>query len=676
MSKLIISESAGELREYELGEKSFTIGRSEKNDIKIMNDTVSREHGVIEFENHRYWVEDLESTAGVLVNGKKILKKVWLEDGDEIKMGATLLTVELDIPEDDNRVTAYTDTEDMTRIIAPDEQALPAWKDDNRAPRELNEDSGPGDRAREIEKTIIKSFVSGPKPARPKHHRLLQVSEEGDEKQYVLDEEKMMIGRNPDCHIPINDNLVSNYHAILFSDDHECVLEDLHSKNGTLVNGTPIQGKRTLDNGDEIEIGPALFRFFHRAPGRSFSLARAIFAAGNRKVMASGLALFSVAIIAITVFMFMGMSFDGSDKGTAPLAAAETKDKGKNDVKEVRKTADARVEKGIEFLNKGDWAKAITNLKEALDLVPGRNEAVEALRKAEFEQICQTRIEKGLTLITNEEYGEGIRLLETIPEQSVYYNDVLARIESVRQSMAETVMVRCNVGRIREAPSLEAAVLYKAEKGKTFTLIAKKGAWYGVTFTDGSVGWGHESIFRSARPVEQGGVGAGPRQGGTSAEEGAVNREKLAEQRIHEALTHYAAGDLPRSLENLDQLAEIGLEANSPFKARADAIRERIEIIANLYQKGLNHYNNSQLGQAFKTWARLLSLDQELVGDGESHFSRQIAAHTAEAYYLAARAAFDNENYQGANENCSKALRAFPGHAGCAEITSVIARGQ
>ena len=69
-----------------------------------------------------------------------------------------------------------------------------------------------------------------------------------------------MIGRAESCRIRFNSPEVSERHAILTVRDGKAVLEDLHSVNGTLVNGEAIDGAVILDSGMVVQIGTAMMR--------------------------------------------------------------------------------------------------------------------------------------------------------------------------------------------------------------------------------------------------------------------------------------------------------------------------------------------------------------------------------------------------------------------------------
>jgi DNA-binding winged helix-turn-helix (wHTH) protein len=74
------------------------------------------------------------------------------------------------------------------------------------------------------------------------------------------------IGRDPASVIVIDDNRVSRHHARIVVGPDGAVLEDLGSKNGTLLNGCPVTAPTLLSEGDSIEVaGLALILRSRRA---------------------------------------------------------------------------------------------------------------------------------------------------------------------------------------------------------------------------------------------------------------------------------------------------------------------------------------------------------------------------------------------------------------------------
>ncbi len=66
---------------------------------------------------------------------------------------------------------------------------------------------------------------------------------------------EVTIGRSPDCHITIEDPLVSRRHARILIDADGARVEDHESRNGVRVNGKRIRGTHDLADGDRVRIG-------------------------------------------------------------------------------------------------------------------------------------------------------------------------------------------------------------------------------------------------------------------------------------------------------------------------------------------------------------------------------------------------------------------------------------
>jgi Protein of unknown function (DUF3662)/FHA domain len=64
------------------------LGRSKECDIRLSDPNVSRRHAEVRQEGSTYWIVDLDSTNGVLVNGRRE-KRAKLADGDRITLGST-----------------------------------------------------------------------------------------------------------------------------------------------------------------------------------------------------------------------------------------------------------------------------------------------------------------------------------------------------------------------------------------------------------------------------------------------------------------------------------------------------------------------------------------------------------------------------------------------------------
>ena len=67
---------------------------------------------------------------------------------------------------------------------------------------------------------------------------------------------EVVIGRSPECHVTIEDPLVSRRHARLVIEDDQCTVQDLGSRNGVRVNGRKIgEEPMKVKDGDRIRLG-------------------------------------------------------------------------------------------------------------------------------------------------------------------------------------------------------------------------------------------------------------------------------------------------------------------------------------------------------------------------------------------------------------------------------------
>jgi pSer/pThr/pTyr-binding forkhead associated (FHA) protein len=78
--------------------------------------------------------------------------------------------------------------------------------------------------------------------------------------EYNMNKERYTIGRLPDNDIRIDNPAVSGHHSLIINILNDSFLEDLHSTNGTYVNGKLIK-KHALQHGDVITCGHHQLRY-------------------------------------------------------------------------------------------------------------------------------------------------------------------------------------------------------------------------------------------------------------------------------------------------------------------------------------------------------------------------------------------------------------------------------
>jgi len=84
--------------------------------------------------------------------------------------------------------------------------------------------------------------------------------------RFQLSGDSMVMGRHPDCDIVIEVGAVSRQHAKITRSGNEFQIEDLQSRNGTLVNGRLIQSPTSLVEGDKVRICDWTLAFHQHEP--------------------------------------------------------------------------------------------------------------------------------------------------------------------------------------------------------------------------------------------------------------------------------------------------------------------------------------------------------------------------------------------------------------------------
>jgi len=87
--------------------------------------------------------------------------------------------------------------------------------------------------------------------------RLLGIAGPFQGTAFSLQERNVSIGRESSNDLWIADSALSRRHCLLLPQGGQCVIRDLGSRNGTLVNGVPVE-EQLLRNGDHISVGDSV----------------------------------------------------------------------------------------------------------------------------------------------------------------------------------------------------------------------------------------------------------------------------------------------------------------------------------------------------------------------------------------------------------------------------------
>jgi ABC transport system ATP-binding/permease protein len=224
-ARVVMKEGPVIGEEFLLQQDDTVIGRATGSDIVIDSPGVSRRHAHILNVKNGYLLEDLGSSNGTYVNGRRLTAAHMLQPGDAIRLGAGIILeyhpAEIDATVLDPRLTvSATIAEQMigpAATVIGEEGFLP----DEIAPPEL----------------VV--TIAGEKSI-----------------TYSLSKTELSLGRGEGNDIIINSRIVSRKHARLVRIDHGYEIHPLpEASNPLFLDGRPLKDPRQLEHGDTLRIG-------------------------------------------------------------------------------------------------------------------------------------------------------------------------------------------------------------------------------------------------------------------------------------------------------------------------------------------------------------------------------------------------------------------------------------
>ncbi|MDN3507746.1 MAG: type III secretion system inner membrane ring subunit SctD [Simkaniaceae bacterium] len=225
MAAFLIAEEgplAGTVVRLEDGEE-WVLGRDPDSATCLLEDPmISRKHVLCRETKEGYEIENLSAVNPALLNGNEIVEVLPLQEGDTLQIGDNLFRFteklpempEEDVDDDDDEATIFSDSSPLDSLSLT--SSIPTrW--------------------------MIK-VVTGPNS--------------GAEISLFADTTYTIGGDHKQCDIVLHDLSISKQHARITTqgDDH-LYIEDLASKNGTLINGRTIHEKHELHSRDVISLG-------------------------------------------------------------------------------------------------------------------------------------------------------------------------------------------------------------------------------------------------------------------------------------------------------------------------------------------------------------------------------------------------------------------------------------
>jgi DNA-binding winged helix-turn-helix (wHTH) protein len=195
----------------------------------------------------------LAERAGEVVTRREIVDRVWATEFIADNTLTHAVTVLRGVLGDGARTPRFIETIPKRgyRLVEKVE-----WVD-RPAPAAAGDRSGPHPPVARINADGVVTHLGAP-PPRP----LCSLFSLSDE--ILLEAGDYVLGRCADASILVVSARTSRCHSRLVVGESRAVLEDTGSKNGTLVNGRPVDGPTELADGDRIDVGSVELLF--RAP--------------------------------------------------------------------------------------------------------------------------------------------------------------------------------------------------------------------------------------------------------------------------------------------------------------------------------------------------------------------------------------------------------------------------
>ena len=220
-AKLLVKLQGQGSRTVDLTRDNFTIGRKADNDLSIDDHTVSGHHAKIVKVQSVYFLEDLKSTNGTHLNGKRI-DRTQLHDADVVTIGQHRL-----IFQDSATPPAVSSsgTIDMEQTMAISATALPAGQATNTG------------------KVVV---TAG------KTERL----------EYQLTKPSNLIGSQEGAVIKLTGWFAPKSAALISNRAGAYSISPSQASKKLTINGQDVSGRQQLKNGDVIEVAGVSMTFY------------------------------------------------------------------------------------------------------------------------------------------------------------------------------------------------------------------------------------------------------------------------------------------------------------------------------------------------------------------------------------------------------------------------------
>ena len=268
-----------------LNRSIISIGREEDNDIWLDDETSSRYHAELVWDNGQVYINDCNSLNGVLLNGRRIRGTLVIKSGDQVEIGSHRFIFEVaerptPLAEQDDPLLPHLRRRSISPETGfPDEgrklagaPAAPTRPMDHETPEEFDSfelhqmalqlpRSTPGEINAEFSNAESKQDSQGSNPITPpilpERPGSLCTIWNGTMagRSFLLDRPELIIGRSAECDVLIQDDSVASQHVKFMSQLEGDTIHALNDEYITEVNGEKLVDTLLLHKGDIVSMG-------------------------------------------------------------------------------------------------------------------------------------------------------------------------------------------------------------------------------------------------------------------------------------------------------------------------------------------------------------------------------------------------------------------------------------
>lgn len=235
---LLLKKNDEIIRKMEILRFPCRIGRSKDNDLILEEPHISRHHAVIELIGNEIVITNISQKGKVLFEGENIEKQTLESPG-----AFEIPPFEITLISEPTAIKKFESKPGEPLF----EEAPPSLAESFPLTIEEEKQAPAG------EETRISEI--------PPRAKIIVIQGTSPHEGYDLIGDEIIIGRDPDCDISLEDPKISREHAKITLKGLKFYIADCGSSNGTFVNHKQIVEEKELTSSDQIQLGDAVLQF-------------------------------------------------------------------------------------------------------------------------------------------------------------------------------------------------------------------------------------------------------------------------------------------------------------------------------------------------------------------------------------------------------------------------------